>query len=326
MKRIHSTILKMFSVMVVLSTLVFIAVPAFADTLTLKNVTGTFVQGVGVKEPGVGILKCQKIENDVAVNPSYYQLHNEDGSQTMTNIRHCILKASEKPNEVKLKTDLGNGIVIPSAQMEDGEYKLYVTDRRDSSKGKLFVFTFIVRHPNPITNVVTINEGGKPYLQLTFLNGDTKKVDLSSLAGLKGEKGDKGDQGAVGPKGDQGPAGPVGPKGDKGDKGDQGAVGPKGDKGDKGDQGAVGPKGDKGDKGDQGPAGPVGPKGDKGDKGDQGPVGAPGKDAAQPQIQSSDQPDVQKLPQTGDPSSCALPLIMTGLTLSACALSKKKAC
>ena len=60
MKRIHSTILKMFSVMVVLSTLVFIAVPAFADTLTLKNVTGTIVQGVGVKEPGVGILKCQK--------------------------------------------------------------------------------------------------------------------------------------------------------------------------------------------------------------------------------------------------------------------------
>lgn len=52
------------------------------------------------------------------------------------------------------------------------------------------------------------------------MNGDTRKVDLSSLAGLKGDKGD------------QGPAGPAGQKGDKGDqgpKGDQGAAGTSGE-------------------------------------------------------------------------------------------------
>ena len=253
MKRIHSTILKMFSVMVVLSTLVFIAVPAFAGGYQFINVTGKYEEGVGVKEPGVGILSCLTAENGVAVNPDGYQLNNKNGSGTITTVSYLILPESVSPKNHTLKDEFTNKISISTDKMKDGTYKLYVTDSRDSSKLKLFIFKFIVRHPNPITNVVTINEGGKPYLQLTFLNGDTKKVDLSSLAGLKGEKGDKGDQGAVGPKGDQGPAGPVGPKGDKGDKGDQGAVGPKGDKGDKGDQGPAGPKGDKGDKGDQGP-------------------------------------------------------------------------
>lgn len=94
--------------------------------------------------------------------------------------------------------------------MKDGVYKLYVTDLREDSNGKLFIFKFIVRNPNPVTNIVTINEGGKPYLLLTFMNGDTRKIDLSSLAGLKGDKGDQGPAGPKGDKGDQGGAGTSG--------------------------------------------------------------------------------------------------------------------
>ena len=198
MKRIHSMLLKMFSFVIALSTLAFIASPAFADGFQFINVTGTFEPGVGIKEPGVGILSCQKAENGIAVNPDGYQLNNKNGTSTLTNISYLILPENENPKGKKLHTQLANKIAIPSNKMKDGVYKLYVTDLREDSNGKLFIFKFIVRNPNPVTNIVTINEGGKPYLLLTFMNGDTRKVDLSSLAGLKG---DKGDQGLAGPKG-----------------------------------------------------------------------------------------------------------------------------
>ena len=51
--------------------------------------------------------------------------------------------------------------------------------------------------------MVTINEDGKPYLQLTFLNGDTRKIDLGSLAGSKGDKGDQGGASTSGEGGSQ---------------------------------------------------------------------------------------------------------------------------
>lgn len=216
MKRIHSIFLQMFSFVIALSTLAFIASPAFANGFQFIDVTGTFEPGVGIKEPGVGILSCQKAENGIAVNPDGYQLNNKNGTSTLTNISYLILPENENPKGKNLHTQLANKIAIPSNKMKDGVYKLYVTDLREDSNGKLFIFKFIVRNPNPVTNIVTINEGGKPYLLLTFMNGDTRKVDLSSLSGLKGDKGD------------QGPAGPAGQKGDKGDqgpKGDQGAAG-----------------------------------------------------------------------------------------------------
>lgn len=216
MKRIHSMLLKMFSFVIALSTLAFIASPAFADGFQFINVTGTFEPGVGIKEPGVGILSCQKAENGIAVNPDGYQLNNKNGTSTLTNISYLILPENENPKGKKLHTQLANKIAIPSNKMKDGVYKLYVTDLREDSNGKLFIFKFIVRNPNPVTNIVTINEGGKPYLLLTFMNGDTRKVDLSSLAGLKGDKGDQG---------------LAGPKGDKGDKGEQGSAGTSGEGG-----------------------------------------------------------------------------------------------
>lgn len=193
--------------------------------------------------------------------------------------------------------------------MKDGVYKLYVADLREDSNEKLFIFKFIVRNPNPVTNIVTINEGGKPYLLLTFMNGDTRKVDLSSLAGLKG---DKGDQGLAGPKGDQGSAGP------KGDKGDQGPAGPKGDKGD---------RGDKGDKGDQGPSGPAGQKGDKGDqgpKGDQGAAGSLAGSGLQLDYQDGFASSLEKSPQTSDINSYALPMLITGASFLSSVFLKKK--
>lgn len=75
---------------------------------------------------------------------------------------------NENPKGKNLHTQLANKIAIPSNKMKDGVYKLYVTDLREDSNGKLFIFKFIVRNPNPVTNIVTINEGGKPYLLLTF--------------------------------------------------------------------------------------------------------------------------------------------------------------
>lgn len=46
------------------------------------------------------------------------------------------------------------------------------------------------------------------------MNGDTRKIDLSSLAGPKGNKGDKGDKGD---KGEQGSAGTSGEGGSQPD-------------------------------------------------------------------------------------------------------------
>lgn len=226
-----------------------LAVPALAKGLTWVDVTGTYVQGEGVKEAGVGILMCNEVDNGVAVNPTTYKLHNKNGGLTMTTISWLILPENEKAIGKRLANTASNKIDIPIATLKNGTYKLYVTDGRDSSNGKLFIFKFIVRKPDPIVDIKTEIKDSKTYLVLTHESGVVNKLELGSLKGEKGEKGDKGDKGDPGA---DGVAGSQGPKGDPGAPGADGAPGAPGA------DGARGPKGDKGEKGDKGDRGPNG--------------------------------------------------------------------
>lgn len=112
MKRIHSMLLKMFSFVIALSTLAFIASPAFADGFQFINVTGKFEEGVGIKEAGIGILSFQTADNGIAVNPDGYQLHNKNGGFTITIFSYLILPENENPKGKNLHTQLANKIAF----------------------------------------------------------------------------------------------------------------------------------------------------------------------------------------------------------------------
>lgn len=224
-----------------------LAVPALANNFTWVDVTGTYVQGEGVKEAGVGILMCNEVDNGVAVNPTTYKLHNKNGGFMITTISWLILPENEEAKGKPLASTASNKIDIPIATLKNGTYKLYVTDTRASNK--LYIFKFIVRKPDPIIDIKTEVKDSKTYLVLTHESGVVNKLELGSLKGEKGEKGDKGDKGDPGA---DGVAGPQGPKGDPGAPGADGAPGAPGA------DGARGPKGDKGEKGDKGDRGPNG--------------------------------------------------------------------
>ena len=178
-------------------------------------------------QEGVGKLHCGKEKDGICYNPSQYQLINKDGSQTMTNIYYLILPEKENANGKKLKQALGNSVALDMNALKNGKYKLYVTDRRSNSSGKLFIFKFSVDHPNPIRNIAIQVVNGQPVLHVTYMNDKEENISLDALKGLKwdpglkGPKGDKGDPGLQGPKGDKGDPGLQGPKGDKGDLGVQ---------------------------------------------------------------------------------------------------------
>lgn len=105
------------------------------------NVTGKFEEGVGIKEADVGILSCQTADNGIAVNPDGYRLHNKNGGFTITNISYLILPENENPKGHQFQTQATNKIAIPTDKMKNGTYKLYVTDMRAESQGKLFILS-----------------------------------------------------------------------------------------------------------------------------------------------------------------------------------------
>ena len=319
--------LSIMPLVVALCVLACIVTPAYAGGgYVMKPVTGTFVEGQGVLEKGVGILRCETADNGIAVNPTDYQLHNSASSFVMTTISYLILPDGENPVGKSLKGTASNKISIPSAIMKNGTYKLYVTDGRESTGNKLFVFTFIVRHPDPIVKVEVTEKDGNKYLTLTHESG---AIDTVDVGGLKGPKGDKGDTGATGPQG---------PKGDKGDTGATGSQGPKGDTGAAGIAGLAGPqgpKGDKGDKGDQGIAGIPGIAGPQGPKGDAG--ASYFVNQKQPSFKGEvivmDEPqsnsaslNTKKLPTTADNNLFVFALLgLTGASFGSCVVVRARA-
>ncbi len=294
-----------------------LAVPALAKGFTWVDVTGTFIQDIGVQEDGVGTLVCASAENNIAVNPTTYMLHNKGGgSSTVTTIKWLILPESTEAKGKTLKSTVSNKIDISIAALKNGTYKLYVTDGRDSSNGKLFIFKFIVRKPDPIIDIKTEVKDSKTYLVLTHESGVVNKLELGSLKGEKGEKGDKGDKGDPGA---DGVAGPQGPKGDPGAPGADGAPGAPGA------DGARGPKGDKGD------------KGEKGDKGDRGPNGVVTISSAQQTTPNENRGKVgkysyktsvaqeKKLPATVDENKAAFAVLgVAGVSLAGYGFLRKK--
>ena len=107
-----SLISSILSVALVLISLTVGISPAFADNYTRKN-----VDGIGNEQ--IGHFTCEKVENNVCVNPSRFEIKKG----TLTWINYNIEDSSGK---ITKGSASGNSVGINSASFKNGDYKFYV--------------------------------------------------------------------------------------------------------------------------------------------------------------------------------------------------------